>query len=64
MDVNTTRFPWLKDVPFEMQIFVRSLDFFEILILFGCLIGMYHGIEINHPGKFEFKYFFWICLMS
>ena len=51
MDTNTTRFPWLKEVPFEMQMFVKSMDIFQIIILLGSLIGMYRGIEINHPGK-------------
>ena len=53
MDTNTTRFPWLKEVPLEMQIFVKSIDFFQALILLGSVIGMYRGIEINHPGMFE-----------
>ena len=41
MDTNTTRFPWLKEVPLEMQIFVKSIDFFQALILLGSVIGMY-----------------------
>ena len=53
MDTNTTRFPWLKEVPLEMQIFVKSIDFFQAIILLGSVIGMYHGIEINHPGMSE-----------
>ena len=50
MDGNATKAPWLNEVPFEMQIIVKSFDFFQALILLGCLFGMYRGIEINHPG--------------
>ena len=52
MDVNTTRFSWLNEVPSEMQMFVKIMEFIQSLILLGSLIGMYRGIEINHPGKF------------
>ena len=57
MDNNTTRFLWLNEVPFEMQIFVKIIDFFQALILLGSVIGMYGGIEINHPGMFEISRF-------
>ena len=57
MDVNTTRYPWLNEVPFEMQMFLIFIDFFHAVILLGSLIGMYRGIEINHPGKLKIEYF-------
>ena len=52
MDVNTTRLFWLNEVPYEMQMFVKIIEFIQTLILLGSLIGMYRGIEINHPGTF------------
>ena len=56
MDVNPSRYPWLNEVPFEMQMFLKFIESFHALILLGSLIGMYRGIEINHPGKLEIQY--------
>jgi hypothetical protein len=57
MDINVSRSPWLDEIPFEMQMIVKSIDFFYALILLGSLIGMYRGIEISHPSKIELKFY-------
>jgi len=43
----------MEEFPEEMQLASKSVEFLILPLFLGYIIGMFKGVEINHPGMIK-----------
>jgi hypothetical protein len=55
MNTSNSSHHLMDNFPAEMGLAIKSVEVFILPLYVGFLIGMFKGIEINHPGLKMFK---------
>jgi hypothetical protein len=50
MDNSNSSQHVMDNFPYEMGLVLKVVEFLICVLYFGFVVGMYRGIEINHPG--------------